>query len=404
MDFEDFLSVIFPIVNFILTISFIKKNRLKKNSYLVILLFYGLFNLSSNFNFIYRPLYQLLILYFFYSSLRSIYRTSKFFLPKSFFIFFTFSVIASYLLNNSFSSKFANEALSNYLLTAVTSIGVILTFIQDKNIFNVLSLYLKKILLINSIIIIIIFLSFGIGFRVSFTFANSNYLAFFLGTSLIFSCYTPPKSFKDHVTVILILLAIFCTGSRSILLIAIPFYLFILIRKHPIVFLLISSISISVILSFIEEFVKIARLKDINEDASILQRYEIKDVVLRIFAEKPFFGIGYGRFIELFKGYITASADHLNTVEQIVTHNDYYRVIAELGLVGLIPFIFYIIRNLYYLLKIKFDYFPASVFLLATSYSYTHNNLNSFLFWVMITMPFIIFIRLKNERSSSKTV
>ena len=200
---------------------------------------------------------------------------------------------------------------------------------------------------------------------------------------------------KDNVTPMLLLAAIFCTGSRSILLIALPFYFFLYLRKKPWLFILLTIIAVPLVINFTEKLGEMARVKDIAEDASILQRYEIFLVVKNIFEAKPLFGIGYGRFIEEFKYYLDGDIVLLHAIDEIVTHNDYYRVLAELGLFGMFLFLFYIFKNAFYLFRIKYDFAVLFLFILAVSYSFTHNNLNSFLFWLMVSMPYIYYQRKK---------
>ena len=103
---------------------------------------------------------------------------------------------------------------------------------------------------------------------------------------------------KDNVTPMLLLAAIFCTGSRSILFIALPFYFFLYLRKKPWLFILLTIIAIPLVINFTEKLGEMARVKDIAEDASILQRYEIFLVVKNIFEAKPLFGIGYGKLAQ----------------------------------------------------------------------------------------------------------
>ena len=395
MELEEFFKMIIPIINLIGTIVFIKNRKLNKKVTFVIILFYGLFNLSANFSLIYRYLYQFIIFAFSLYSLRLIILRRKTFLFHYFFFFFLVSVLLSYFINSGFNSSSANISLINYILVMISSIGISTIFIQEKNILLHLSDYLRKLLFYNSILIILIFVYSGFGYRVEYTFSNTNYLAFFLGASMIFIHMISLSDIKDNVTPMLLLAATFCTGSRSILFIALPFYFFLYLRKKPWLFILLTIIAIPLVINFTEKLGEMARVKDIAEDASILQRYEIFLVVKNIFEAKPLFGIGYGRFIEEFKYYLDGDIVLLHAIDEIVTHNDYYRVLAELGLFGMFLFLFYILKNAFYLLRIKYDFAVLFLFILAVSYSFTHNNLNSFLFWLMASMPYIYYQRKK---------
>ena len=134
MELEVFFKMIIPIINLIGTIVFIKNRKLNKKVTFVIILFYGLFNLSANFSLIYRYLYQFIIFAFSLYSLRLIILRRKTFLFHYFFFFFLVSVLLSYFINSGFNSSSANTSLINYILVMISSIGVCTIFIQEKNI------------------------------------------------------------------------------------------------------------------------------------------------------------------------------------------------------------------------------------------------------------------------------
>ena len=78
-----------------------------------------------------------------------------------------------------------------------------------------------------------------------------------------------------------------------------------------------------------------------------------------------------------------------------MTHNDLLTVIAELGIIG-IAFIMYVVYKLYYELKRlllynrKYFYISLSLIISSLTFSMFHNNLTSFVFWLIVFIPFII--------------
>ena len=135
MELEVFFKMIIPIINLIGTIVFIKNRKLNKKVTFVIILFYGLFNLSANFSLIYRYLYQFIIFAFSLYSLRLIILRRKTFLFHYFFFFFLVSVLLSYFINSGFNSSsanklhFSNDIINRRLHDIYTREKYIITFI-----------------------------------------------------------------------------------------------------------------------------------------------------------------------------------------------------------------------------------------------------------------------------------
>lgn len=400
MNIEDIIKSIFPIILFLGTVFFIKKNNIVGEDRLLIWLFWGYFCLSSNFHFFFREMYQCMIAFICIKVFKHI-RVSLILFPVIFFLFFFIIIILSYYANDMLFSTVAMSNILNYISVSLTTISVISLFIRRRFLIGYLTKYLKYIILIASLFIIV--LGLIVGGRVELTFSNPNYLSFFLGFSIVFILYNDNSHKYRELLLLLGLTSILFTGSRSILLIILPIVLFYYFKKKIRYFIGIFICFLLVGVIYYDQFLEISRLSNISEDTSVIERREIRLVVQNIFSDKPVLGVGYGNFINVFTNYVPRSVLFLDEREQIVTHNDFFRVLSELGLVGLALFVFFILKNINIGFSLKKErLFLLSLIMIVLSYSLTHNNLNSFLFWVSIFMPYIYYkINVTNSKIAS---
>ena len=100
-----------------------------------------------------------------------------------------------------------------------------------------------------------------------------------------------------------------------------------------------------------------------EKDPSINTRLLIWDTTIQMIKDNPYFGLGIGGFK---KYYLKYQADILNKNPYYIkyagkaaeTHNEYLQIWAEMGIVGLISFlfiIFLIFRKIYYFIKNKYQ-------------------------------------------------
>ena len=250
--------------------------------------------------------------------------------------------------------------------------------------------------------------------RVALFYSNPNYLGYAMLPGLVISVFVSLK--YRWLSAVLILFAIFATGSNSAEIGAV-FALFLLIIKnvkrinkvHIIIGIILSVLLIS-------NFDRIVLNKDINST-----RIALSKLAINAFQENPVNGIGYGQFRTSFINYIDDSIKNINNHEinyailsyqeelsdnylqsmgivrnmEKMTHSDLMTIVSELGLFGIL-FIFWVFYQLYFVLKrIKLDHskeYFLSIGLLGASlmFSLFHNNLTSFVFWFVLLLPFII--------------
>jgi O-antigen ligase len=240
--------------------------------------------------------------------------------------------------------------------------------------------FLSLILSIGSIILF--FYSFE---RIEGTFSNPNYLALFLAMGFIIILFKEEK--YKFFKLILISMAILFTGSRIVLInIILIFLLYILsykknILKKIIFIVILMLISFATIL-FQEKFRNKA-------EGSDLERLAILESSIAIIQHRPFTGIGYSQFQVKFKNYLpnTDLGKILEKRKAIVTHNDYLRVIDELGIFAF----FYLLYLIYKQLKIKkqdnYSFIALGLLLNVLLFSFAHNNMNSLIFWFCLLLP-----------------
>jgi O-antigen ligase len=131
------------------------------------------------------------------------------------------------------------------------------------------------------------------------------------------------------------------------------------------------------------------RFENLENDESLLVRYEIYKAAEQIITEHPLVGIGYGQFTK----YNPLNALFSDKMQGIVTHNDYIRIITELGIVGAILFLIMTITIFKKTFKIPklFKELCLSLLVMTLFFSASHNNLNSFMFWLILFLPIIIY-------------
>jgi O-antigen ligase len=262
---------------------------------------------------------------------------------------------------------------------------------------------LEKLSLFVAVATILVFVSERV--RVELSTNNPNYLAFFLGIGFSISLFMRKKS--KVATVILIAIAIIMTGSRIIIISSFIIGIIKLFSNkrswfvNLIVALLLSVVILPVINT--DSLLDTKRFSKIDEDASAILRVEIIEASKGIVMANPFNGLGYGQFQVRFLDYASKNSRFLIDVEQIVTHNDYMRIVDELGIPAAIFFIGMLVREALLVLKMRgsLRLLAGSLFITVLLYSTSHNNLNTYMCWFFIMIPSFVY-RLAYKPSISK--
>lgn len=91
----------------------------------------------------------------------------------------------------------------------------------------------------------------------------------------------------------------------------------------------------------------------------------------------------------------------------LVTHNDYLRIMVELGVFGTLLFLVYLIIQFSKISKIKNEklfFLNSSLFFITLTYSITHNNINNFMFWLALILPSISYLIEQEKRMEENYV
>jgi len=279
--------------------------------------------------------------------------------------------------------------------------------IRSNNDLDELFRFIVNITLILSICVLLELLIRGVNTRVFSVYPNPNYLAVSLmfGFSILLFMDTKYKLLK----VGLVLLAIFLTESRAVELgVAILLLIYLFKNKEfikPRFFILGAILAIIIASIYID---KTLITKDIRS-----VRIGLAHVSINAFKENMINGIGYGQFRSKFHKYVDDEIIALNyplintravTKEEVMTHSDLWKIVAELGLLGIWFLVFYFYKLYFELKKLILynrDYFYTSISLIIGSltFSMVHNNITSFVFWFILFLPFIMNGIYNKERS-----
>lgn len=253
---------------------------------------------------------------------------------------------------------------------------------------------LKQILnlfVINSVFLsaCIIFEYFFLGItRPEASMMNPNYLAFYLIISFMCGIYI--RNVKKVYSVLylcLCIFAIYLTGSHSIFLalLIVLFFRLVVYRSNKfmkrlfIILIILAAIFYIFIVIFIGD-TNYGLLRYFVKSDDLIRIYIWKNA-WETFKENLFFGVGWGCYSYV-NGFTYGD-------KEWVTHNDFLRIMVEVGAFGLLVMGMYLnklIKNLVSYTNHKV-FFLGSLFVILFSMSLAHNNMNSILFWWTLSLP-----------------
>jgi len=344
------------------------------------------------------------------------------------YVFFGMAIVFSYIGNEININHYLHYA-RNYFY--VGAIALLFCYMID----SLEKLNEVFVFYINSLIIlspgILLGLS-SIGWhRESLFFSNPNYLAYIFLPAIAYLLFSKIK--YKSIIFLIFSLSIFTTGSRSAVAALILIIFVYLIYKFNIRITLKTTltyilISFCLFIIFTQISIKtISGTYRVLDNTINFSRIVSSLLAANMFIENPINGIGYGQFRTKFHLYMTEDIRNLNNSEfneaslswdpelddkffidkegrnlEKMTHNDFVSIIAETGIIGLIfLFIyFYIVlkKVKQIMIKNRAIYFMSICLILPTVFfSFFHNNMNSFMFWLILYIP-IIFHRILYEK------
>lgn len=343
---------------------------------------------SSNFTFIYRTLYQatqiLLIVYFIYLLAKG-HKSSKVILFHFIFILF----VCLSLIGNPVDSDAISQTINLISISGV--IGFFCINFKREYYIQVFIDFYGRLSFLVALLGILEFLIVKT-LRVELTFANPNYYAFFLGAGFC-ATYSNRRQFLFKSKLIVILIAIFLSGSRAGLVFPLVQISWILYNERQYIKILVTVVAFSLIL------VNMDLDRGGATQGSDAERLAFSKIAINMALDNPYNGVGWGRFPSEFSNYnnvVIESEDgyYLDTSEddRRVTHNDFLRILSELGIFAFISSVCYVIFTFYILLKNRGFYLDYSVpvWIGTLIFSLTHNNMNSVFFWIFLFLPWFL--------------
>ncbi|MEJ3626007.1 O-antigen ligase family protein [Vibrio vulnificus] len=367
----------------------------KLNFIIPALFFTSVVSFSQNFNFFFREIHQLIQVFICLFCMLTVLKTRKIpkaTLPMLCFLFFIFLS----LLFNSLDFD-ARVQTINYFIAMLVAISIFIC-LRDRNDLIKSFRFVSTLSLILAVFSILEFIILGSP-RVEASFANPNYLALFLGVAFSLTFYFQNK-FRN-TTLTLIFIAIYLTGSRSALIIPFLTIFFVLVNGDS-SFKKYMLFSVSVLISILILSSDSNRFATDELRGSDAERILFSKVALKMSEDHIYTGVGWGRFIVEFSNYsrdvmaldVIDGVVDISLQERRVTHNDFLRILAELGYIAFIVCVLFVGYSAW-LVTFKFrlsDSYLFSIYFGLIIFSMTHNNLNTAFSWFFLVLPFSIYI------------
>lgn len=351
---------------------------------------------SSNFQLAYREVGQTAIvlaaIYVFAVALRTRRLLKINWILLTVLVFIGISAISNYRSELMLSAAVNMVAIVfgvNFLLLRVNS---------AERLYSFLRYYVEMASVLAGFALIEWFIS---GERAEATFSNPNYLGYFLGLACVGATLVRNVNGRWWKWA-LISAGIVVTGSRAafifplLSLIALPFNL-----RLPPIRTAVCIIGISLPLMATYTLFSPSFQRE-NLDGSDNERFFAIEAGLAMARERPFTGVGWGRYQEEFWPYFSHSSPWLSglggsqTLSQrqaMVSHNDLIRVFAELGVFAGVLFIGLLACScvLAYRNGGHFRFYLLAAEAGSVGFSLTHNNLNNILFWWVLLLPLAMY-------------
>lgn len=392
----EFFKAFPPLICIIYWIFFAKKGVNQLTIFLTLFLVFFV-SFSANFFSIYRYLYQLMQLIligcFLYLTFKSKKISKILIIPLIFLFFIIFS-----LITNHFDTDAQVQTINFISILGVLGFFSI-AFKEKYNIIKSID-FLGNLAFIASVFGLFEFATL-LSPRIEGTFTNPNYYALFLGVGFC-SVYNNKNQKFFMLKLIVIFLAILLSGSRAGIVFPIIQLLWSLYLRRK-YFLLICILTIII---SITQFIDLSRGG--STQGSDAERVLFAKIALNMSKDHPYNGVGWGRYPAEFSDYsgniptimLDDGVIDASSQDRRVTHNDLLRILSELGYLAFLFAIYYLIHTFYILVRYRGfgEHFLMPCWLGMILFSLTHNNMNSILFWLFLTMPLYFYGFYKQQK------
>lgn len=330
------------------------------------------------------PIYDLLIKMILIYGILTIILAKQRIKINKFEIFFLYTVIITSVINiKILNIELFSISLFNLVYVLLFSFYALNTIKSSEHMKQILNVFI-----INSVVLAIsgIIEHYLVGkVRPEVTLGNPNYYGLYLYISLICFFYLYKKiTWKIVLYILVVGYVCVLTGSNTLYLIFVTqivfwFFSYFNSKKIMVIF------GISFVFTIV--FYMYTTISLMNVSSGPLQYFVKEDDLTRIyiwnyawdtFVNNIIQGVGYGNLRVPYG------------VMEYVTHNDYLRLLGEVGVFGFGILLIYFSSQ--YIKLIQYDrrtmFFMGSFLIAVLVFSLTHNNLNSILFWFFVSLPF----------------
>jgi O-antigen ligase len=174
------------------------------------------------------------------------------------------------------------------------------------------------------------------------------------------------------IAILITPIAIFFTYTRSIW-VGLLLSLFILFLFYPRGKKIFGSLLAILIIGFIliqtiQVSKSIGSARDVVERDTIYVRISMAKTAMKMFLEKPIFGVGYSQASKEFTSYFQTVGSSFVPEQGFLIHNTFLNILVELGLIGFVPFVFifgYLIKDAVMLYKKSIESRDIAIIFLA---------------------------------------
>jgi O-antigen ligase len=388
---SDLFKLISPVVYVIFVLSYFCSARSVK---LVgpSLFFASFVAFSQNFSFVYREVHQLIQICLIVLYVNEFLR--KFIVLK---INFIFLILLFFVLFSFIFSVFDEDARAQLinLISVIFVVNYLFAKVVSAEVMRELMSFVAKLAVVASFVGLFEYF-LNVSPRIEGTFSNPNYFAFFLGIGWCFA-FEVMSGLRRKLSLCIIFMVIILSGSRVAIVFPFVHVLWSAYRCNGFRRLVTYGL---VVLIFSSAILVSGASRFSNAEASEgsdAERVIFALIAYKMASDHPFTGVGWGRFAPEFSSYsstvesIVVSAGEVNVSSQDrrVTHNDYMRILAELGWVAFFMTLFLLftcfVRIIRYTTN-EYNYIMP-VWLGVVAFSMTHNNLNGAVFWFIFLLP-----------------
>lgn len=390
---SEYIKTYYPLMLVLIWIIWIIKARPPARVSISSLYILSYFAFSQNFFLFYRELHQAIQIFLILKLID--YAIKNYKLPritKAYFVFFLFILIS--LLFNVLDQN-AKESIINFLVVAGVAICIV-TLIRSRDDFDQFMNLVAILSVAVAVSGILESLLSGVKIGIEGLSSNRNYFALFvsIGFCVIYATW---GNWKKYAALVILFLAILLSGSRA----AFFFIIVLLLMSITVTFEYKKIGAVAVILLGVFYLSDLElRLLDVKDTSgSDAERIIFAEMSYRMAIDNPLTGVGWGRFRSEFSNYkklfdnpmlANQTVLNLQIQDQRVTHNDFVKILGELGFLAFFTAIGFVIYTAIYMWQntLYRQAYIVPIWVGVVAFSVTHNNLNAALTWFLLFLPY----------------